>query len=34
MELTPKLDKEKYQQANGHQQDWVVSKIERLKSRE
>jgi len=31
LELTPKLDKEKYQQINGHQQDWVVSKIERLK---
>ena len=31
LELTPKLDKEKYQQVNGHQQDWVVSKIEHLK---
>ncbi len=30
IELTPKLDKESYQQANGYQKDWIVSKIERL----
>ncbi len=30
IELTPKLDKESYQKANGYQKDWIVSKIEHL----
>lgn len=30
-ELTPKLDKESFQQENGHQKDWVVTKTNNLK---